>query len=68
MTSPIVQRSITGHSDERMSEHYSHVRSEEKSHAVTRAFELVRVAPTTEDRAASADRAGADRGADVSTG
>lgn len=68
VTSPIVQRSITGHSDERMSEHYSHVRSEEKSHAVTRAFELVRVAPTTEDRAASADRAGADRGADVSTG
>jgi integrase len=40
-----VQRAITGHVTEEMSEHYSHVAIDEKRTAVTRAFDLVASAP-----------------------
>ena len=46
-----VQRSITGHVTEAMSEHYSHVAIVEKQEALGRVLQLVRPAPKSGDQA-----------------
>lgn len=45
VTTMTVQKSITGHSTDRMAEHYSHVHIDEKHDAVRKVFGLVHMAP-----------------------